>query len=127
MKTTFIIVCAGLFFASGELYAQSKDSNEVKKSFSEIFKINPLQFDSLEASLNTVGAKAYLLARDMQRRKGDRENMSYIDPNMPVLILPKNHQGSLRIIELPKDYPSRMPIKKLEESQSSAVILPQKK
>lgn len=127
MKTPLVIVFAGFLFTSGELFAQSNDSSEVKRSFSEIFDFKPLQLDSLENSLNTVGAKAFLMSKNWQEWRGIQGEMAYTDPNMPVLSLPKDHKGTLGIVQLPENYSSRMPVKRLKESQESAFIVPPKK
>jgi len=124
MKMHAVFVLSGLLFASGKLYAQANENGKLENPTPKILDLEPMKFDSLEASLNSVGANAFLMAKNMWNMK---KKVDDVDPNMPILKPPKNYSGALKIKELPMDYPSRMPILQLDEGKEPEVIVPLKK
>ncbi|MBD8488432.1 hypothetical protein IFO69_06700 [Echinicola sp. CAU 1574] len=122
MKKPLIFI--GLFLVSAGLYAQEVDSLIGNDTVPQTFNLEPLKSDSLSFSLSPGAIREVLLSRNSM--KGTNE-VVFVDPNMKILEMSKSFSGKIKVVEIPADYFSRMPIVKLKESNDKAAIISPKK
>ncbi|UCS94190.1 hypothetical protein KZP23_03925 [Echinicola marina] len=123
MKKVFLLAIMGLFLFSEDLLAQDESGLKSKSDLPIIFDFEPLKTDSLDLSMDDIDLNIPIMSKNFS----GKNQVEYIDPNMRILNLSKSFKGSIKVIEVPKDYYSRMPIVKLKDSYGDdAILLPRK-
>ncbi|WP_186753682.1 hypothetical protein [Echinicola salinicaeni] len=119
-KFSLFVFTATLLFSS-DLFAQ--DTSKLESDLPTVFDFEPLELDSLDLSMDALDLNIPIVSKNLS----GKNRVELIDPNMRILNLSKSFKGSIREIEIPEDYYSRMPIVKLRESNEKETILLPKK
>lgn len=123
MKKLSLLVFTALLLSSSALFAQDAGKLKLKSDLPAIFDFEPLEVDSLNFSRESFDLSIPIMSKNFS----SKSKVEFIDPNMRILNLSKSFKGSIREIEVPEDYPSRMPIIKLRESNvHDTILLPKK-
>ncbi|WP_215224219.1 hypothetical protein [Echinicola shivajiensis] len=122
-KISLLVFTAALLFSS-DLLAQDTGKLDLKSDLPAIFDFEPIEgIDSLNFSKESFDLSIPIMSKNIS----SNNKVEFIDPNMRILNLSKSFKGSIRVLEVPEDYHSRMPIIKLRESNvDDAILLPKK-